>query len=95
MLPLTFKVISLKIPANNIIFICLLDLGQVILPLGLSALRQYHLPSGFINHDIAQKEVVYSVYYTESIYFSPVLISSNYIHKCKSLPLQRLDSVKV
>ena len=36
-------------------------LGQVILPLGLSALGQYHLPSGFINHNIAQKEVFYSV----------------------------------
>ena len=29
-------------------------LGQVILLLGIG---QYHLPSGFINHDIAQKEV--------------------------------------
>ena len=36
-------------------------LGQVILPLGLSTLGQFHLPSGFINHDIAQKEVFYSV----------------------------------
>ena len=36
-------------------------LGQVILPLSLPALGQYHLPSGFINHDIAQKEVFYSV----------------------------------
>ena len=35
-------------------------LGQVILPWGLSALRQYHLPSGFI-HDIDLKEVFYSV----------------------------------
>ena len=35
-------------------------LGQVILPLGLSDLRQYHLPSGFINHNIAHKEVFYS-----------------------------------
>ena len=36
-------------------------LGQVILPLGLPTPGQYHLPSGFINHDIAQKEVFYSV----------------------------------
>ena len=35
--------------------------GQVILPLGLTALGQYHLPSGFINHNIAQKEVFYPV----------------------------------
>ena len=33
----------------------------MILPLGLSALRQYHLAKGFINHNIAQKEVLYSV----------------------------------
>ena len=37
-------------------------LGQVILPLGLSGnIRQYHLPLSFLNHDIAQKEVFYSV----------------------------------
>ena len=29
--------------------------------IGLSALRQYHLSSGFINHNIAQKEVFYFV----------------------------------
>ena len=36
-------------------------LGQVKLPLDLSFLRQSHLPSGCINHDIAQKEMFYSV----------------------------------
>ena len=40
-------------------YICLLYEAQ----------EQYHLAKGFINHDIVQKEVFYSFYYTESIYF--------------------------
>ena len=35
----------------------------------LSALGQYHFSSGFINHNIAQNDVFYSVYYAESICF--------------------------
>ena len=41
--------------------LCYEALGQVILPSGLSALGQYHLSSGFINHNIAQNDMFYSV----------------------------------
>ena len=51
----------------------------MILPLGLSALGQYHLPSGFINHDIAQKEVFYSVN-----------IESDYNYKNRAATILRL-----
>ena len=34
---------------------------HVILPLDLSDLGRYHLPLGFTNHNIAQKEVFYPV----------------------------------
>ena len=69
--------------------------GQVILPEGRQAQGQYHLAKGFINHNIAQKEVFYSVYYTESICFLSFLFTENCIQKCKSLSLQRLVAVKV
>ena len=51
-------------------------LGQVILPLGLLALGQYHLPSGFINHDIAQKEVFYSVNITCHLGSFPIVLTA-------------------